>query len=58
MAGTARVHQDEGPDGSGFLVVIVIPRLDPGIAPNDRVRLDPRIQSGDDDEGGMTMKVG
>jgi hypothetical protein len=41
---------------TGFLV-LVIPGHDPGIAATDGVRSDPRITSGDDDEGtGMTMK--
>jgi hypothetical protein len=35
---------------TGF-VVLVIPGLDPGIASTDGVRFDPRITSGDDDEG-------
>jgi hypothetical protein len=29
---------------------IVIPGLDPGIAPTDRARRDPRIKSGDDED--------
>jgi hypothetical protein len=33
----------------GFLVP-VIPGLDPGISPGARIRWDPRIRSGDDDE--------
>jgi hypothetical protein len=32
-------------------LVLVIPGLDPGIAPTCGVRFDPRIKSGDDDEG-------
>jgi hypothetical protein len=38
---------------TGFLV-IVIPGLDPGIAPTDGVRLDPRIKSRDDDDGAVS----
>jgi hypothetical protein len=34
---------------TGFLV-LVIPGRDPGIAPTDGVRLDPRITSGDHEE--------
>jgi hypothetical protein len=37
---------------TGFLV-LVIPGLDPGIASTDGVRLDPRIKSGDDEEGAV-----
>jgi hypothetical protein len=36
--------------GTGF-PFIVIPGFDPGIAPTDGVRGDPRITSGDDDDG-------
>jgi hypothetical protein len=32
---------------------VVIPGRDPGIAPTDGVRMDPRIKSGDDDEGAV-----
>jgi hypothetical protein len=35
---------------TGF-TVLVIPGLDPGIAPTGGVRGDPRIKSGDDDDG-------
>jgi hypothetical protein len=38
--------------GIGFLV-LVIPGPDPGMTPNDGVRGDPRIRSGDDDEGAV-----
>jgi hypothetical protein len=32
--------------------IVVIPGRDPGIASTGGVRFDPRIKSGDDDEGG------
>jgi hypothetical protein len=37
---------------TGF-VVLVIPGRDPGIASTDGVRFDPRIRSGDDDDGAV-----
>jgi hypothetical protein len=41
---------------TGFLV-IVIPGPDPGIAPADGVLWDPRIRSGDDDDGATDAGV-
>jgi hypothetical protein len=44
-------------ENGSVVLVIPVPGLDPGInpgiAPADGVRLDPRIKSGDDDEGAV-----
>jgi hypothetical protein len=53
MAGTRPVGIRIRVQMETSFVVLVIPGLDPGIASTDGVRLDPRIRSGDDEDGAV-----